>query len=83
MTKFWKTVNFYQPGSDFVTGTEAIQEFWQAVMDMGIKTATLESAELEVHGDNAIEVGRYSLGGEGGQVLDNGKYVVIWKQEGG
>lgn len=69
--------------SDFISGTEGIQTFWQAVMDMGIKTAELESVELEGHGDTAIEVGRYTLGGDGGQVLDKGKYVVIWKQKGG
>ena len=69
--------------SDFITGTEGIQAFWQAVMDMGIKTAELETVELEGHGDTAIDIGRYTLGGDGGQVLDKGKYVVIWKQEGG
>ncbi len=69
--------------SDFLTGTEAIQAFWQAVMNMGIKTAELETVELEAHGDTAIEVGRYTLGGEDSQVLDKGKYVVIWKQEDG
>ena len=69
--------------SDFITGTEGIQTFWQAVMDMGIKTAELETVELEGHGDTAIDIGRYTLGGDGGQVLDKGKYVVIWKQEGG
>ena len=69
--------------SDFITGTEGIQTFWQAVMDMGIITAELETIELEGHGDTAIDIGRYTLGGDGGQVLDKGKYVVIWKQEGG
>ena len=69
--------------SDFLTGTGAIQEFWQAVMNMGIKTAELETVELEGHGDTAIDIGRYTLGGDGGQVLDKGKYVVIWKQDGG
>ena len=69
--------------SDFITGTEAIQAFWQAVMDMGIKTAELKTVELDGYGDAAFEVGRYTLGGEGGQVLDKGKYVVIWKQEDG
>ena len=49
-------------------------------MDMGIKTAELESVELDGQGDTAIEVGRYRLGSESGQVLDEGKYVVIWKQ---
>ena len=69
-------------GSDFITGKTAIQTFWQGAMDMGIKTAKLEAVETEGHGDTAIEIGKYSLRGETGNVLDNGKYVVIWKQEG-
>ena len=71
------------PNSDFVTGRQAIQALWQSVMDMGIKDAKLETVEFEGHGDTAIEVGKYTLSGEGGQVMDSGKFVVIWKQEGG
>jgi uncharacterized protein (TIGR02246 family) len=67
------------PNSDVVTGRQAIQTVFQGLMDMGIKGAKLESVEVEAHGDTAIEVGRYTLQGEGGQVLDSGKYIVIWK----
>ena len=31
------------PNSDFITGKEAIQEFFQGSMDMGIKSAKLET----------------------------------------
>jgi len=71
------------PNSDFVTGRRAIQTFWQGAMDMGIKGATLEIVEVEGHGDTAIEVGKYTLQGEGGQALDKGKYIVVWKREEG
>jgi uncharacterized protein (TIGR02246 family) len=71
------------PNSDFVTGKQAIQAFWQAIRDMGIKAATLETVELESHGDTATEVGKYTLLGDEEQVLDEGKYIVIWKQEDG
>jgi uncharacterized protein (TIGR02246 family) len=71
------------PNSDFVTGKEAIQAFWQAIRDTGIKAATLETVEVEGHGDTATEVGKYTLHGEEGQQLDKGKYIVIWKQEEG
>ena len=70
-------------GSDFVTGKAAIQAFWQGVMDMGIKTARLDIIEAEGCGDTAIEIGKYTLSGEAGNVMDRGKYVVIWKQEAG
>jgi ketosteroid isomerase-like protein len=52
-------------------------------MDMGIKTIRLETVEAERHGDTAIEIGKYTLSGEAGNVMDRGKYVVILKQEGG
>lgn len=70
-------------GSDFVTGRAAIQAFWQAAMDMGRKTVRLETVEAKGHGDTAIEIGKYTLRREAGNVIDRGKYVVIWKQEGG
>lgn len=69
--------------SDFVRGTTAIRAFWQGVIDMGLKDATLETLEVEAHGDTAIEVGRYRLMAAGGAVADAGKYIVIWKNDRG
>ena len=70
-------------GSDFVTGKAAIQAFWQGAIDTGIKSARLETVEAEGHGDTAIEIGKYTLSGEAGKIMDRGMYVVIWKQVGG
>ena len=69
-------------GSQFVTGTEAIAAFWQAVFDSGVKAASLETLEVEAHGDTANEVGSYVLRGAEGQTLDRGKYIVVWKRQG-
>jgi ketosteroid isomerase-like protein len=44
---------------------------------------TLTTVEVQGCGDTAWEVGRYTVPGEGGKVLDTGDYVVIWKREGG
>ena len=71
------------PNSDFVTGKEAIQAFWQALFDMGIKELKLKVVEVEGHGDTAIEVSKYTIHGEEGQELGKGKYIVIWKQKEG
>jgi uncharacterized protein (TIGR02246 family) len=71
------------PGSDFVKGKKAIQDFWKGVIDMGIREAKLDIVEVEHHGDAAIEVGQYKLSGDGGVLVDQGKYIVIWKQEDG
>ncbi len=70
-------------GSDVITGHAGIESFWGAVMGMGITTAKLETVELEEHGETAIEIGRYTLGTADGAVADHGKYVVIWKDDGG
>ena len=70
-------------GSDFVEGKEAIRNFWQGVMNMGIKNARLQIRETELCGDTAIEVGQYLLSGGDQEELDKGKYIVIWKQEDG
>jgi uncharacterized protein (TIGR02246 family) len=71
------------PGGDVITGKAGIQVFWQALVEMGIKSAKLETLELNKYTDTAVEVGKYTLGGEDDQVLDQGKYIVIWRQEDG
>jgi uncharacterized protein (TIGR02246 family) len=70
------------PGSEPITGRPGIQAFWQGAMDMGVKAAKLETVEVTHLGDAAYEVGRYALEAAGGQLLDRGKYVVIWQHHG-
>jgi ketosteroid isomerase-like protein len=71
------------PPNNEIVAADGVQGFWQGAIDMGITEAALETIELEEHGDTAIEVGRYTLKGGDGQVMDNGKYIVIWKNEDG
>lgn len=71
------------PNAAAVAGRERLQAFWKAILGMGIKAGDLVTHELEVHGDTAIEVGAYTLFGEGRQALDQGKYIVVWKKEDG
>jgi uncharacterized protein (TIGR02246 family) len=71
------------PNSDVITGRQAIQAFWQMAMDMGVKAVKLATVEVAGDGNTAYEVGQFTLQGAEGQVLDAGKYVVIWRQEAG
>ena len=48
-------------------------------MDMGVKEAKLDIVELKEKEDLVVEMSEYTLQGEEGQVLDQGKYIVIWK----
>ncbi len=71
------------PNSDILEGRQAIQAAFQSFMDMGVKVMNLETLEVEGSGDLAYEVGKYTLEVEGGQVVDQGKYIVVWKHEAG
>ncbi len=70
-------------GSDVVSGTEAIGKFWQGVFDSGVKGVRLKTLEVDSAGDSATEVGQYELLDAAGKTLDRGKYVVVWKKDGG
>ena len=72
-----------QPNGNIVSGRSRIQTFWQGAIDSGLKQIKLETVEVAGMGGTVAEVGRYSILGGNGQVLDSGKYVVIWKREKG
>lgn len=74
------------PDSQMMKGRDAIQTFWQGAMNMGVNEASLDTLEVEVRNDLAYEVGRFQMtvqpqGGEAAKLA--GKYVVVWKDEGG
>jgi uncharacterized protein (TIGR02246 family) len=68
------------PNMDFVEGRQAIQTFWQDALEMGIKSFKTEMIEAEGSGDMGYLVGKYTLYGEGEQLIDKGKYIAILKQ---
>ena len=70
-------------GTETIQGTAGIQAFWQGAMEMGIKRVKLDSQDLEELTDTAIELGHYTLFGANAQVLDQGKYLVVWKEQQG
>lgn len=74
------------PGSDVIQGRAAIQAFWQAGIESGVKGGELNTLDVETAGDTmAREIGRYVMIIQQGSETTNiaGKYVVIWKQENG
>ena len=70
-------------GSEPVRGTQAIQQFWQSAIASGVAGVEVKTVELYGGGKTATEVGEYALLDKAGKTLDRGKYIVIWKQEGG
>jgi uncharacterized protein (TIGR02246 family) len=68
------------PGGDPVDGQAAIGEFWQSVIDSGVAEAKLMTDEVENFGDTAYEVSHYAMYDADGNVVGEGRYIVIWKR---
>ena len=79
---YTKTAKLLAPNTGLLKGTKAITGFWQGAINAGIKGAVLKTQEVEKLGTTAVEVGAYTLLGEGGAKLDEGKYLVVWKKDG-
>ncbi len=70
------------PNSKIISGTDNIYAYWQAAFTAGVKGAELETIELNIQGDTAVEIGSYVLHGEEKMLIDEGKYLIYWKKEG-
>ena len=71
------------PNDDMVSGDEAIVAFWQGLFDIGLADARPVTHEIIAMDDLSVEVGEFSVYGDDGTRLDNGKIMVVWKLEDG
>jgi uncharacterized protein (TIGR02246 family) len=71
------------PNADVVRGHDAIEAFWKKALESGVRKMTLTTIDVEAHGDGANEVGTYVMTGDDQRPLDRGKYVVVWRRDGG
>ena len=72
------------PDTPMITGAENIQAYWQAVMDMGGKSVTLRTLNLDELGDTAVETGAATLNIQtesGDTVQAEAKFIVVWKRQ--
>ncbi len=70
-----------------ISGRKEIRKFWSdLISSVNAKSAVLESVDVIQTGDDAVEIGRATLGiapeGQSPTQMEV-KYVVHWKQEGG
>jgi uncharacterized protein (TIGR02246 family) len=66
---------------DFVSGRHNIKLFWQGLLQLGIGAVKLETIEVDASHDQAYEVGRYTIHTPDGEMIDYGKYIVVWKKQ--
>ncbi|HEY3388834.1 MAG TPA: SgcJ/EcaC family oxidoreductase [Prolixibacteraceae bacterium] len=73
----------FPANSNVVDGKASIRKFWTSTFNMGIKKVLFETEKAQKFGNIAIEEGKYTLYVAGEQAVDQGKYIVTWKNEDG
>lgn len=69
------------PNHPVVLGKKNIQKFWKQVFNIGIVEVTLQTVEFEEFGNSvALQYGKYGLYNATGVPLDEGKYLMVWKE---
>jgi uncharacterized protein (TIGR02246 family) len=74
------------PGAARLDGRDAIQQFWQGMLDAGVGEISVATQEVEEAGNSAVEVGTISATAPGdgdARVTLTGKYIVVWRRDGG
>lgn len=74
------------PGAARLDGRDAIQQYWQGLLDAGVGDISLATQEVEDAGDSAVEVGLISATAPGdgdARVSLTGKYIIIYRRDGG
>lgn len=71
------------PGMPTIEGREAIGQFWQGGIGAGIARVELAAGEVTAtSADTIIERSTARVFNAAGEVIDDGKYVVVWRKVG-
>jgi uncharacterized protein (TIGR02246 family) len=65
-----------------VAGRDAIEKFWRAGFDNGVKALVLTTVDLDGEGSLRAETGTYRALGANGAELGRGQYLFVWKKTG-
>lgn len=71
------------PNGPAVQGTTGITADFGAMLRSGIGKAELKTVDLWGNEELLSEEGTYALSTKDGKEIDKGKYIVLWKKEGG
>ena|SRR5437868_5607573 len=75
------------PGAPVMNGKAAIRQFWSGLTSLGAIDAKLTTDDVIQSGNLAAETGHFELSitpqGAPNPIKDNGKYLVVWRNDGG
>jgi proline iminopeptidase len=72
----------FAPAAPPLRGRRAIAAFWQAAHGRGLRTVDLQLVDVEQQGEVVLALGKYTIGGPGGQTIDLGKFLAVYRREG-
>lgn len=73
----------FTPSFSLVEGHRSIKIMWENILRGGSLNLKIKTVSAEAVGDFAFEDGEYKLLTPDEKAIDRGKYVVVWKKEGG
>jgi ketosteroid isomerase-like protein len=71
------------PEAPPIKGRTAIADAWRGIVGAGGNTVRVDIGEVQEGQDWAYDVGKFTASAPAGDVLNAGKYIVIWKQSTG
>ena len=69
------------PEAPIVRGREAIGQVWATILGSGGNSVRVDIREVQESGDWAYDIGTFEASAPDGNVLNAGKYIVIWKRQ--
>ncbi|MFH4966879.1 DUF4440 domain-containing protein [Gaetbulibacter sp. M240] len=77
---YMDSAKLFIPNSDVISGRKSIASFWRKTVESGVEKMELKIVTMEGQGDLVAEEGRYKLFVRNNLILDEGKYIKIWKK---
>ena len=72
------------PHREIIRGHRALVMMWKGIIAAGLKDLSLETTQIEVHGDMAYGIGQYRMTVDppgGPRTEQAGKYLVVYKRQ--
>ena len=71
------------PGAPVLQGRQAIHEAWEKIVGSGGNTLRTVVREVHESGELAFDTGHFTATAPNGDVLNAGKWIVVWKRQAG
>ena len=81
-THYWPDAELLLDNSEVIKGGDILNT-WGSLIRMGVKEMIFSTSDLTGSADFIIETGKYNMKDAKKNLMDRGKYVVIWERRNG